>query len=239
MRFCSPFIHERLPGTGLLLAFALLLSCAVKEPPLDPLSGMTPPPDQVVEPKTEQVPTQRSIFRETGTAVWYGRELHGKKTASGEIFDMYGLTAAHRTLPLGTVLRVTNLDNFKSISVKINDRGPFLKDRFLDLSYGAANELGFVAQGTARVEIEVLDATSGPAQYTVQAAVFTEEESALLLKDRLNTKFRTVSIEPFDTNVARFYRVRVGDYSSEGFAGQVAGKLLLEGLEPIVIRKDR
>ncbi len=184
MWFCPPFIHERLPETCLLLAFAFLFSCAVKESIPDHRAAMTPSPVPVS--RTEQVAKQKATYRETGVAAWYGREMHGRKTARGDIFDMYGLSAAHRTLPLGTIVHVTNRDNFKSISVIINDRGPFLKDRFLDLSYGAANELGFVPQGIARVKIEVLDAGNSPAQYTVQAAVFTEEENALLLKDRLN-----------------------------------------------------
>jgi rare lipoprotein A len=180
----------------------------------------------------------KEIYRETGMAAWYCKDLHGKKTASGEVFDMYGLSAAHRTLPLGTVIHVTNLDNFKSIQVRINDRGPFFKSRFLDLSYGAAKALGFVAQGTARVRIETLDAVRDPGQYTVQAAVFIEEESARMLKERLDAKFETVSIVPFETNSARFYRVWVGAYASEDRAEHVAGKLMLEGLEPIVVRKD-
>jgi rare lipoprotein A len=171
-------------------------------------------------------------------AAWYGKELHGKQTANGEVFDMYGLSAAHRTLPLGTVVHVTNLDNSKSITVRINDRGPFLKSRFLDLSYRAAKELGFVSQGTARVKIETVEAVRDPAQYTVQAAVFTEEENARMLKERLNTRFGVVSIVPFETNIARFYRVQVGTFASEERAEQAARKLTLEGLEPVVVRKD-
>lgn len=151
---------------------------------------------------------------------------------------MYGLSAAHRTLPFGTVVNVTNLDNFKSIEVRINDRGPFLKSRFLDLSYGAAKALGFVSLGTARIRIETLDAVRGPVQYTVQAAVFSEEENARMLKERLDTKFEVVNIVPLDTNIAKFYRVQVGSYTSEVRAEHVAGKLMLEGLEPIVLRKD-
>ncbi len=175
---------------------------------------------------------------ETGTAAWYGKELQGKKTADGEVFDMYGLTAAHRTLPLGTIILVTNLDNSKSVKVKITDRGPFTNTRVLDLSYGAARELGFVARGTARVSIEILKTAREPALYTVQAATFAEEENARQLKYRLSKKFEVVTIVPFETNVARFYRVRVGSYSSEELAEQVAKKLTFEGLEPIVVRKD-
>ncbi len=93
----------------------------------------------------------------TGISSYYGKDFHGKLTANGEVFDMYGLTAAHKTLPLNTVVRVTNLDNGKSILLRINDRGPFVKGRILDCSYGAAMKLGFVNQGTARVRIEVIE----------------------------------------------------------------------------------
>jgi len=151
---------------------------------------------------------------------------------------MYGMSAAHRTLPLGTVIRVTNLDNYKSVTVKVNDRGPFVKNRIVDLSYGAAKELGFIAQGTTTVKIETLEPVNGGASYTVQAAVFTEEESAKTLRGRLTKKFEQVSIVPFDTNLGKLYRVRVGSYGTEEKAELVAGKLKLEGLEPFVLRKD-
>jgi rare lipoprotein A len=238
MRFCSLSDGVRLFGTGLLLVFTLLAACAGRELPPTPVAAIAPSPVPVSIPVPLQVPVQEAIYRETGMASWYGKELHGKQTANGDVFDMYGLSAAHRTLPLGTLVRVTNLDNFKSITVRINDRGPFLKSRFLDLSYGAAKELGFVSQGTARVKIETVEAVRDPAQYTVQAAVFTEEENARMLKERLNTKFGVVSIVPFETNISRFYRVQVGTYASEERAEQAARKLTLEGLEPVVVRKD-
>jgi peptidoglycan lytic transglycosylase len=94
---------------------------------------------------------------ETGQASWYGKALHGQRTASGERFDMHALTAAHRTLPFGTIVRVTNLKSGRSVNVRINDRGPFRSDRIIDLSYEAARKLGFVSRGTARVEITVVD----------------------------------------------------------------------------------
>lgn len=239
MRFYSPTDGVRLFGTGLLLAVALIAACAGREAVPVPPADVAPSPAPISAPvMVSSKQMQVANYRETGIASWYGRELQGKQTANGEIFDMYGLSAAHRTLPLGTVVHVTNLDNFKSITVRINDRGPFLKGRFLDLSYGAAKELDFVSQGTARVRIETVEAVRDPAQFTVQAAVFTEEENARLLKERLNTRFGAVSIMPFETNIARFYRVWVGAYPSEDRAEQAAGKLTLEGLEPIVVRKD-
>ncbi|KAB0626692.1 septal ring lytic transglycosylase RlpA family protein [Acinetobacter gandensis] len=96
-------------------------------------------------------------FSQTGTASWYGRQFHGRKTASGETFDMNALTAAHRSLPLNCFIRVTNRNNGKSVVVKVNDRGPFHGNRVLDLSYGAAKQLGITSAGTANVSIERVD----------------------------------------------------------------------------------
>ena len=99
-------------------------------------------------------------FSQTGTASWYGRQFHGRKTASGDTFDMNALTAAHRSLPLNCFIRVTNKNNGKSIVVKVTDRGPFHGNRILDLSYGAAKQLGITNSGTARVNIERVDGPS-------------------------------------------------------------------------------
>jgi rare lipoprotein A len=96
-----------------------------------------------------------------GIASYYGDDYHGKQTASGEVYDMYGLTAAHNDLPLGTKIRVTNLKNGRQVIVRINDRGPFVKNRILDLSYGAAKELGMLVPGTAPVRIEVVEFGEG------------------------------------------------------------------------------
>lgn len=92
-----------------------------------------------------------------GMASWYGKKYHGRPTASGEIFDMYRLTAAHKKLPLGTRVRVTNLKNRKRVVVKINDRGPFVRGRIIDLSYGAAKKIGMIEYGTVKVRIEIVN----------------------------------------------------------------------------------
>jgi rare lipoprotein A len=242
MRFCSSPHDVRLCGIGFLLTIALIAACAGSRVLPSPIAAVVPSPLPVSEQQPSkpsvQEPVQEQNYRETGMASWYGKKLQGKQTANGEVFDMYGLSAAHRTLPLGTVVRVTNLDNFKSITVRINDRGPFLKNRIIDLSYGAAKELGFLSQGTTLVRIEAVETVRDLVQYTVQAAVFTEEENARLLKERLNIKYGAVSIESFQTNIARFYRVQVGTYASEDRAEQAARKLMIEGLEPVVVRKD-
>ncbi len=243
---------------GAFLALAALSACAgrVKEPaPVlapdlpqqslhsipsgtveEPAPAVTPPQPAAAVPKA--APVRGPVYKETGVASWYGKELHGKKTASGGVFHREGLSAAHRTLPFGTVIRVTNLRNSKSIDVTITDRGPFVKNRILDVSYEAARELGFLSSGTARVKLETLAAVRGAARYTVQAATYTEEENARMLKDRLSKKFELVFIVETETSRARLYHVRIGSYASAERAEQVAAKLTLEGLEPVVIRKD-
>ena len=179
-----------------------------------------------------------AAIRLTGMASWYGKDFHGRRTASGELFDMRGLSAAHRTLPLGSMIRVTNLGNNRNVVVRVTDRGPFIKSRIIDLSYGAARELGFLAEGTARVAIERLDELSGPPSFTVHAAQYVEEENARLLKERLSAKFEIVSILPGATNLGPLYRVEVGVYPTEEKAELVAGRVMQEGLEPVAIRKD-
>jgi len=218
---------------SVLCAVPVIVSCAGKAP-------LPPAPVATAETTTAQPPAQAldQIYRETGTASWYGGDLHGRPTASGEIFDMNGVSASHRTLPLGTVIRVTNLDNYKTIDVRISDRGPFVRSRILELSYGAARALDFVRAGTAMVKIETNEPVRGDGVFTVQAAAFVEEEHAKTLKRRLQTKYETVYILSRETNFGKFYRVRVGMYPSEEKAERIAAKLALDGLEPVVVRKD-
>jgi rare lipoprotein A len=228
---------------GVLSALVMLVAaCAHPAGPVAPAVPVSLPsataPVAAVPPEPSPSRAPAPLSRETGTAAWYGLEFQGKKTASGEVFDMNGLSAAHRTLPLGTVIRVTNLENGKSIDTRVTDRGPFSRNRILDLSYGAARELGFADEGTTRVQIEALTPAHEPAHYTVQAAAYTEEENARLLKSRLSKKFEVVTIVPYETNVAKFYLVRVGSYATEDRAELVAVKLTHEGLEPVVLRKD-
>jgi rare lipoprotein A len=254
------FIPFSAYGLAALTALLFASACAEKEYSVHtaqapaaaqaptPPAASAPPPEVVSLPSSTPVPQPplpkpvsqrvRPVYRETGVASWYGRDFQGRKTASGDVFDMYQLSAAHRTLPLGTVIRVTNLDNSKSITVRVNDRGPFVANRILELSYAAARELGFVRQGTAHVSIEAQELPHSPSLYSIQAAVFTEEENANLLKDRLSQKYEHISVQRFETSKGTFYRVRVGSYGTEERAEAVAAKLKLEGLEPFVVRKD-
>jgi rare lipoprotein A len=109
------------------------------------------------ETKTPRNPSGKILLTLEGVASYYSDEFHGKQTSNGEIYDMNGLTAAHRTFPFGTKVRITNLENSKSVVVRVNDRGPFHEGRIIDLSLGAAKELDLVKTGTARVRIEVLE----------------------------------------------------------------------------------
>ena len=109
-----------------------------------------------IDPKTVNTNIKHKK-RMVGISSFYAEDFHGKLTANGEIYDMYGLTAAHKTLPLNTVVRVTNLGNGKSLILRINDRGPYIQGRMLDCSYGAAKKLGFIKDGTTKVQIDIIE----------------------------------------------------------------------------------
>jgi len=126
-------------------------------PKMEPLSEEGNPESYVQSGKRYWILPNPYNFRETGLASWYGPKFHGKRTSSGEVYDMYKMTAAHKTLPLPTYVRVTNLSNNKSVILKVNDRGPFKDERIIDLSYVAAKKLAITGNGTAQVEVRVID----------------------------------------------------------------------------------
>ena len=143
---------EPIPRLAAALSLALLVAACAR----NRHETAAPPPTAPVAPAAVAPPREpRAVV--TGTASWYGRPHHGRATASGEPFDMNALTAAHRTLPLGTRVRVTNLGNGRVVEVRINDRGPTRADRIIDLSYGAARALGAVGEGVFPVRISVLE----------------------------------------------------------------------------------
>ncbi|MBI3994598.1 MAG: septal ring lytic transglycosylase RlpA family protein [Nitrospirae bacterium] len=182
-------------------------------------------------------------YRETGVSSWYGEPFHGRRTANGEIYDMHGLTAAHRLMPLGAIVKVTHRDNGRSVTVKVNDRGPFIRGRILDLSFGAAERLGMTADGTAPVAIEVVALPKrgrvSAGLFTVQVGAFEIEENARRLADHLNRKFTDVYLATLRTNHSTIYRVRVGLLGRKQIAFQLADRLSREeNLEAFVTRKD-
>jgi rare lipoprotein A len=170
-----------------------------------------------------------------GMASWYGPDFHGKPTYSGEIYDMYQLTCAHNTLPLGTTVIVTNLENGKSLELKVNDRGPFVKDRIIDLSYSAARILEVHQKGTAYVKVE----TVGPwideiFRFTLQVGSFTDEAKAQQLAESLRGSFENVYVTTVETSTQKYHRVRVGQYDSKELALVTAEKLSRMGFEVLV-----
>jgi len=177
-------------------------------------------------------------YIERGIASWYGEEFHGRSTSSGEIYDMHALTAAHKLMPLGTVAKVTNLENGRSVTVKINDRGPFIDDRIIDLSYGSAGAIDMVETGLAPVEIEVLKWGERISNFTIQVGSFAIQENAIRLKNRLEQKYADVYIVPYDKDDMKFYRVRVGVMKDIKEAEQLAGELSATGLVTFITRKD-
>ena len=186
----------------------------------------------------------RLFYKEKGLASWYGEDFHGRPTSSGEIYDMYGLTAAHRTLPLQTMVHVTNLENGKSVNVKINDRGPFVGGRVIDLSYGAARILNMVEAGISMVTLEVVDTNIDFEDklkigvFTVQVGAFLVRENAERLMRNLNKKYGDAYITIYETNSKKFNRVRVGSFLTLEEAQKFAKKLEEKKFNTFVARKD-
>jgi len=153
---------------------------------------------------------------------------------------MYDLTAAHKSLPFGTYVMVTNLENRKSVRVRINDRGPFVRGRIIDLSYAAARVLGMIGPGVARVRVEVLNQGSYPKasqHYSVQVGAFISRENAEVLKLQIKKKYKNVYISPFKTSNQVYYRVRVGAKSLVS-AHEIARELLKQGYTVIVLEES-
>ena len=189
--------------------------------------------------KSAPVPAP-SGYTEEGNASWYGVPFHGRRASNGETYDMYKLTAAHRTLPFETLVRVTNLNNGKSTVVRITDRGPFVDNRIIDLSFAAAQEVDSVGPGVVPVRVEVLggvDPTAG--FFTVQVGAFRDRANAERLRDRLNPLYPPIFIQQYDSPDGIFYRVRVGKISGEDAARQFGEQLHdREGFTPFVTRLD-
>ena len=211
-----------------LLPLLLLAACAV------PQSRIQLPP----------IPPSQGRVTQTGVASWYGPGFHGKATASGVIYDQNDLTAAHQTLPLGTRVMVTNLENGQSIEVLINDRGPFAKGRIIDLSYGAGEALGIITPGTIPVRLEVID--SGPNKiqfirsaldYTLQMGSFSRMENAQQLRDRLAKSYADVAIVPLQAKEGAYYRVQLGTFTNRAAAEEQARQISQAGYPVVILEK--
>ena len=186
------------------------------------------PSSYVVAGKRYYVLDSADGFRQRGIASWYGKKFHGRKTSSGEVYDMYAMTAAHKTLPIPVYVRVKNLSNGRSIIVKVNDRGPFIEGRIIDLSYTAAHKLDITGQGTARVEIATLragqnntetvvrsiplpDETVEGVPLFIQIGSFGVELNAMnLVRELEGANEQAVLVSELETSSGLFFRVRLG-----------------------------
>lgn len=189
-------------------------------------------------------------FTQTGLASWYGGFFHGRKTSNGEIYDMHGMSAAHKTLPLGVFVRVKNVENGKEITVRVNDRGPFVKGRIIDLSLSAAKSLGVAKPGTAPVKIEALGFLgTGKEQYTlpksyeigkftVQVGAFINLENAKELHSKMEEAYGFSQIRSTWIKGQKFYRVYSGKHKSLKAAEKSGKKLEKQYPDSFVVALD-
>lgn len=215
--------------------------------------------------KRASVPAPVVGGTQEGVASWYGPGFHGNRTANGEIYDQYELTAAHPSLPLGTRVMVTNLANGRAVEVRVNDRGPFVGGRVIDLSYAAAHAVGMVGPGTARVRIAVLEqapvrvasastrATPSPrpsvpaaaavpselprATFVVQVAAFSDPRAAEHLRGVIARRFPDAYVDPLEAGAERYHRVRIGPYPLRAVA-VARGELINRLGYPAVIMEE-
>ncbi|SLM32632.1 RlpA-like lipoprotein [Desulfamplus magnetovallimortis] len=233
-------------SAGMIL---LIASCAATPSP-EPDNGKsssrapaTSKPYTVLGKRYHPLKSARG-FSQKGLASWYGKKFHGRRTSNGEVYDMYKVSAAHKTLPMDTWVRVHNLDNGKRLDVRINDRGPFVRGRIIDLSYKAAQLLGVAKPGTARVKIEALGKASvasggshevayTPIDYwkgnfTVQVGAFTVKSNAENQRTKYS-RYGNAHITEFRDDTNLFYRVRVGKFDNLNDAEEFRKRMLRAG----------
>ncbi len=216
-------------------------------PRVEPRSRYGNPASYKVNGKRYYTLKASSGYRERGIASWYGTKFQGRRTSSGEPYDMYAMTAAHKTLPLPTYVRVTNLENQRSVVLRVNDRGPFYTNRIIDLSYTAASKLGILSKGTGYVEVVALDPRSpepviaaettpspatGPVQLYLQTGSFSVRANAEQMKWRMQSvSGGPVDIEPVQIDGRITYRVRVGPIATVNKADRLVQQISDLGLE--------
>lgn len=212
---------------ALILILTTLTGCATRRAPTSS-SASAPSPEA----------KQDATLLQTGRASWYGGKFHGRRTASGEVYDKWELTAAHRTLPLGTRLIVERVDTGDRVTVRVNDRGPFVNNRIIDLSRAAAGELNMIGQGTARVRLYRIGPGSPSTEkghLTVQVGSFANPDNARRFRTKLSSEFDDVYIT--DSHDP-YHRVRVGSFASREEARPVLEKMERMGLETWLVRED-
>jgi rare lipoprotein A len=213
----------RYVGLGIAVAVVLLAGCA------RPRAGVPPPPARLGD-------------EETGLASWYGNPYHGRRTASGEVYDMGQMTAAHRTLPFGTWLVVENLTTGRTVEVRVNDRGPFVDQRILDLSYAAARVVGATGSGVIPVRLRVVAGPPPPSAqrdraFAIQVGAFSAEERAVALQRELRGAGADARVQPAEVGGRTIYRVRVGRFANRADAVDHARRLTALGHAVLVVEE--
>ncbi len=231
-----------------LIVVLLLTSCSghttrvIDTPETRELAGWQKPYE--VDGQRYQPMRDHRGFQQRGVASWYGRKFHGRKTSNGEVYDMYGMSAAHKTLPMGVFVKVTHLGNDRHIVVRVNDRGPFVAGRIIDLSYGAAQKLGIVDSGTAKVQIQALGYRKGDldhavtyspskvyssGSYAVQVGAFSTSTNAYRLAEKMRSDYGKAVVSTVMASGRHVYRVRVGSFNSLEQAEDAAHNFISEG----------
>ncbi len=230
-----PLLARTLIVTGMVAAALVITGCGPKRRPPAPPPPRPPAPTTTTRPQPtpSRPPGAEPVLQgQTGIASWYGHPYHGRRTASGEVYNMNDMTAAHRTLPFKTRVKVHNLENGRDVTVRINDRGPFVEGRIIDLSFAAAQAMGMPS--TALVRLELLGSAepggAGPAGYFgVQIGSFQDRRNAEMLAKSVEKRFRPVALQRMEQSNGVFYRLVVGREPTEFDANELARKLVADG----------
>jgi len=257
--------RKRIPWAALLAALVaglVLAACAGKSPihqtsqrevrtsaspTVQPAASPAKQVDRKTRPYTVMGETYHPLqtsdgYSEEGLASWYGRDFHGKLTANGEVYDMHKVSAAHKLLPMGSRVRVTNLENGQSVYLSINDRGPFVKGRIIDLSHEAARRLGTLDKGVAMVRVESVGGIPGstdgniPGPFYIQVGSFSQRENAAKLRsEMLASGYRSTRLVKARVDGTTWWRVQAGEFQNLSTARLELGRLSLAYPEAFVV----
>ncbi len=256
----KPDFRPLTAALGILILIALFMPGCSKH--VDSGYSRHIPPGSSGKPSSGRVPATQKPYRikgreyvpiasadgfvQTGKASWYGRKFHGRKTSNGETYNMYAMTAAHKTLPMGTWVMVHNLENNRRIKVRVNDRGPFVRGRIIDLSYTGAKKIGIVGPGTARVRLTALgravsysEKTKDPVEFkplnywkgnfTVQVGAFKSRANAENYREKLSATYENAHMVTYEDDRGLFYRVRIGRFSNLKDARRFSERIMAQG----------
>ncbi len=237
----------------LLLTF--IVSCTAARYETVPIKPSDKPSEKSVEKPLEKEQQSSSGFQEfrgdrkNVVASWYGPDFHGRPTSSGELFNMYALTCAHKEYPFGTKLKVVNTKNSKEVECIVNDRGPFIAGRDLDLSYAAAKKIDLVGPGTSSVMLEPVGRDLRYVKYirygalngtlTIQVGSFKDESNAKRLKMALELNHKNVYVIEANVGGSKYYRVRIGKFNSRADAAKIGNALANEGYNVMVTKFEQ